>query len=118
MQRSATLYPYYDYSHGYGVPQAGYFFTRENNIDGPTFDLKKVDGRLNLVIRQDPTQLPGQHDKGGYLFYHIRDHYGVIQQYFVVKVEQPEVLSLDLDAFEPGQQIFFHYDGYTTSWTT
>jgi serine protease AprX len=117
MQRSATLYPYYDYSHGYGVPQAGYFFNNNNGINAPTFDLMQSEGHLNMVIRQNPNKLPGRHAGDEYVFYHVRDLQGFIQQYFVIKVEQTEVLSLDLNTLTPGQQIFFHYDGYTTSWT-
>ncbi len=29
IEKSADLYPYFDYAHGYGVPQAGYFINRQ-----------------------------------------------------------------------------------------
>src|SRR5690606_29688447 len=40
IEKSAHLYPYYDYAHGYGVPQAGYFFRNlEDSTQQPTFNV-------------------------------------------------------------------------------
>ncbi|MCC6600769.1 MAG: S8 family serine peptidase [Crocinitomicaceae bacterium] len=36
LQKSGDLYPYYDYAHGYGVPQAGYFLHKKNTDIAPT----------------------------------------------------------------------------------
>jgi hypothetical protein len=39
IQRSADLYPYYDYAHGNGVPQAGYFINGVKNAE-ETFNIE------------------------------------------------------------------------------
>lgn len=36
IQSSSDLYPYYDYAHGYGVPQASYFLDHENRSTDST----------------------------------------------------------------------------------
>ncbi len=48
LEKSGHLYPYFDYAHGYGVPQAAYF-TQESLEVSPTFEF--VDGEFDLIIR-------------------------------------------------------------------
>ena len=43
IERSADLYPYYDYALGYGVPQASYFTQKEKTEQQPTFRFAKID---------------------------------------------------------------------------
>ena len=50
IEESADLYPYYDYAHGYGVPQATYFLHNET---------KKVDTTFKLVVEMDDTTATG-----------------------------------------------------------
>lgn len=114
IQNAANLYPYYDYAHGYGVPQAGYFFSAPSPAV-PTFDIVEENSRLSVIIRQDPSASPGKFSRDNYLFYQVKDSKGLIMNYHVVKVERPRVLSFDMSTFEPGQQLFLFYDGYVTS---
>ena len=52
--KSGHLYPYYDYAHGYGVPQADYF-TGDEIIRTPTFTLEA--GNESVQVRvQSPSQ--------------------------------------------------------------
>ena len=115
IQRSATLYPYFDYAHGYGVPQAGYFFSQYHVVPAPTFDMSIDHNRLKVIIRQSPESSPGDVHSERYLFYHIREPDGFVSQYYVIKVERQQVLSVDINTFEPGQQIFVFYDGFVSS---
>ncbi|MBP5189342.1 MAG: S8 family serine peptidase [Bacteroidales bacterium] len=48
IEKSADLYPYCDYTYGYGVPQAGYF-TGNSKKAAPTFKFVKDGGNVNLV---------------------------------------------------------------------
>lgn len=48
IQRSAHLYPYYDYAHGYGVSQADYFFEKKNQSE--TFKAQGSIGSFNSAI--------------------------------------------------------------------
>ncbi len=48
IEKSADLYPYCDYTYGYGVPQAGYF-TGNSKPAEPTFKFVKDGENVNLV---------------------------------------------------------------------
>jgi serine protease AprX len=48
MQKSGHLYPYFDYAHGYGVPQASYF-TLGKPVNPPTFEFSEDED--NLIIQ-------------------------------------------------------------------
>ena len=53
IEKSADLYPYCDYSFGYGVPQADYF-TGDRNPVKPTFKLEKTnDGKVRIIPLKD-----------------------------------------------------------------
>jgi subtilisin family serine protease len=49
---SATLYPYYDYAHGYGIPQAGYFLWPDSlpAMETPTFRLDILSDQVVEVV--------------------------------------------------------------------
>ena len=50
IEKSADLYPYCDYTYGYGVPQAGHFCNKiQNEIAKPTFKFEKDSSGLNLI---------------------------------------------------------------------
>lgn len=54
LEKSANMYPYFDYAHGYGVPQAGYFTdsvtTEQVDI---TFDFSVGDENVSVVIKDE-----------------------------------------------------------------
>lgn len=54
IQKSADLYPYYDYAHGNGVPQASYFFN-SNSSDIETFTILEdtTTGKFSIVIKDE-----------------------------------------------------------------
>lgn len=116
IEQSSSLYPYFDYAHGHGVPQAGYFFAHPAKMAVPTFDLVEDDHLLSVYIRQDPNH-PGKTKNDRYLYYQVRNQYGFILNYFVIKVERQKVISFDIHTFEPGQQILIFYDGFVSSRT-
>lgn len=55
IMKSADLYPYYDYAHGHGVPQANYFTENFEKKSVETFTLEKdsITSYLNLVIKDE-----------------------------------------------------------------
>lgn len=115
MQQSATLYPYFDYSHGFGTPQADYFFQDPGNGFRPTFDFVSTSGELKVLIHIKT--LKGEDEQPDrYLYYQVQDADQKILEYFVVKVHQLEVLSLDPGDFVPGQKLVVHFEGYTAIW--
>jgi serine protease AprX len=115
MQQSASLYPYYDYSHGYGTPQASYFFPHILMKVGPTFDFITDEKKVKILVRLTDADIFENILKKPYVFYHIRDEQGKIQEYHVAAIKNREVLSIDKTKFCAGQQLFVHIAGYTSS---
>lgn len=58
IQQSADLYPYFDYAHGYGTPQARYFLPDKTPLPTPaTFDITRHDSILTVLIRPEAAQV-------------------------------------------------------------
>ncbi len=57
IEKSGHLYPYYDYAHGYGVPQASHFFGRPENAR-PTFTVKREYSFLTVFPDSAAAGLP------------------------------------------------------------
>lgn len=53
IEKSAHLYPYYDYAHGYGTAQASYFTDSVEKINAPTFDIIVHDDSLTIKIKNE-----------------------------------------------------------------
>ena len=101
IQKTASLYPYFDYSHGYGVPRATLYFD-EDTIKGenPTIALLKspnylVDGYYYFKYLGN---------KGTQIFYQIVHKNGYIRDYKVVTFEKnnesPKIYYKDLSKGE------------------
>lgn len=102
IQRSADLYPYFDYAHGYGVPQAGYFIESEWVETEPSIEFVK-DGhwlKIKLTNAADngkpiidessrKTSLPP------HVFYHIEKTHGSLDKYFVVTSPSRDAIKED-----------------------
>lgn len=56
MQQSASLYPYYDYAHGYGLPQAGFFLANKAPEQLPKLDFVVEDSLLAVNIRPEASR--------------------------------------------------------------
>ncbi|MBI1306131.1 MAG: S8 family serine peptidase [Bacteroidetes bacterium] len=97
IEKSGDLFPYYDYAHGYGVPQASFFFKMPVK-EAATFEFKSTADRVYIKPfkvtdkRENFLQDTSSGDKIGdrytqwpeYVFYHIADLNGYIHKYFVV----------------------------------
>ncbi|QNH60564.1 S8 family serine peptidase [Hymenobacter sediminicola] len=57
LQESASLYPYYDYAHGYGLPQAGFFLQKTAATHATKVDFVVEDSILAVNIRPEATRL-------------------------------------------------------------
>lgn len=115
LRQSASLYPYFDFSHGYGTPQASYFFSDPAKEARPTFDFITDGSQVKVNVRLSDAEITENILAKPYVFYHIRDAQGNIEQYYVVVVKNREVLSFDTTKFSTGQQLFVHLAGYTAS---
>lgn len=62
LQRSAELYPYFDYAHGYGRPRYRYFTALPALVpaSGPTFDFVPHDSLVAVIIRPEAAMRPAE----------------------------------------------------------
>jgi serine protease AprX len=137
IERSGNLYPYFDYAHGFGIPQAIYF-TGPEPEKLPTFDFERTESALKVIIRpefypQDTAVFSAKDLKAepanvaarfvaqpdnekfstDYVYYHIENQRGYLDKYYVVEVNQPEVLNLNLADIGAGKTVRVHYKNYT-----
>ncbi len=131
IEKSGSLYPYFDYAHGYGVPQAGYFVEAKPAATVPTFKVAESGDSLTIVIDK-PLVAAGKVNPGfgksfaepagpvpvansEYLYYNIMDAGGVLRSYYVVAVTRPNALTLNKSDYQPGDTLNVHYAGYSIS---
>ncbi|MBW6498062.1 MAG: S8 family serine peptidase [Bacteroidales bacterium] len=117
IQQSATLFPYFDYSHGYGIPQADFFFRNKSLEIQPTFEFEITKDTLKVLSRLKTLNETGLDRQDRYLYYQVRDASDLILEYSVLLATETEILKLNLSDFEPGQKILVHLAGYTSAWT-
>ena len=53
IEKSGDLYPYYDYAHGYGVPQATYFTGEKKSQTQPTFTIRETSDSLHVILSDE-----------------------------------------------------------------
>ncbi len=106
IEKSGHLFPYYDYAHGYGVPQASYFFGKLiTNVTSP-FKVSLINDTIHIIVSDLNIRVANPQD---YLYYHIEDAKGFLKHYAVVKVNQPDVLQLPIDHMNSGDIARFYY---------
>ena len=121
IEASAHLYPYYDYAHGYGIPQADYFMKDNDNDVRPTFKFEEDEDYINII------QLDGAFDHPDTLivdkspirnlYYNIQNEKGALIRYGVVTAEEKRVLSLLKSEIGKHNSLFVHFEGYTDSYS-
>jgi len=116
LEQAGELYPYFDYAHGYGVPLASAFVEKLSIAVTPTFELRSVED--DIVVEIDKTQfdLEGD-DAGSLLYYHIENNKGYLDKYYVISVNNYDVLYFNAADHEKGSRLRVHFKGYTTSHT-
>ncbi len=122
IQKSGHLYPYYDYAHGYGVPQASYFF---NSSDDPPESFKfsqSVDALEILILIEnisinayEPHASANRYTMDDqYLYYHIADsETGNIRKYAVVRMTEANKFQIPLNKIRKGETVKALYQGYS-----
>ncbi|NOZ45916.1 MAG: S8 family serine peptidase [Chlorobi bacterium] len=111
--KSADLYPYYDYAHGYGVPQASYFLNLSDSVRAETFEFEKKDNEINISVFDNFLNDSSKYED--YLYYHIEDTKGNLRKYAVIKVNESNALSIPDSVLVKNDRIKVHYKGYTNS---
>jgi len=128
LEKSGHLYPYFDYAHGFGIPQASYFVDQAKTME-PSFEITNSDGFIKVKISSEsfrPGQRKAYETEGAekyyppmqdFLFYHVQLPIGRLDEYFVLKVTQRDVLKINPDKFEKGTIIRVFYKGYMEEYT-
>lgn len=131
IEKSGNLYPYFDYAHGFGIPQAGYFLKNVQITSSPTFKVVENGDSISVVVTKfkiDKTatvENPAlrsmkrtENESLGtkeYLYYNIMNKSGVLDSYFVLDVTQPEVFTVLRSDFQKGETLNVHFAGYSIS---
>ena len=114
VQQAGELYPYYDYAHGYGVPNARFF---DKNLPQPskTFDIIDENDEIKIEISDEFLPLIGKSNVLR-LYYHEQKSNGILSEYSVINVFQKNVLTINKSKFKDIKQITVHFLGYTQSY--
>jgi serine protease AprX len=119
IQESGHLYPYFDYAHGYGIPQASYFTAAgEKNIT-PTFYFEVDRYEIKIILSEEylstlknnPDSLK-QHN----MYYHIRNADGKLAFYSVLDAKEKKVFSVDVRDYSTDQELVVHFEGCTRTY--
>ena len=51
IEKSSHLYPYFDYAHGFGIPQAGKIISGNKTAE-PTFDFVIINNDIKIILRE------------------------------------------------------------------
>jgi len=131
IEKSGSLYPYFDYAHGFGIPQAGYFLNADQTSETPSFKVIESGDTIRIMVNKfgkDKTADSGNSEANSekgmdsesnsnqeYLYYNIMNNSGVLDSYYVLDVTQPEVLTILKNDFQHGETLNVHFDGYSIS---
>lgn len=120
IEKSGSLFPYYDFAHGYGIPQASYFTNDTPTALEPTFDFVIVNDEMKVVLREkyahveDEKLLGYETRRNFYVKTEGKD--GRMKKYSVLLAEKKEVYDVSLSDFASGDKITVHFEGYTNSY--
>ncbi|MFH0893873.1 MAG: hypothetical protein V2A54_05510, partial [Bacteroidota bacterium] len=124
IEESGDMFPYYDYAHGYGVPQASFFLENVKPEIVPSFEI--INNDTMLFVHIFPEFLNEERKDREVLFYsRIVNAAGVIRKYYVVDAAKqfiasentPEhIFSFWLSELEKGERIEYFYKGYMTGY--
>ncbi|MCF0206256.1 MAG: S8 family serine peptidase, partial [Bacteroidales bacterium] len=110
IEKSADLYPYYDYAFGYGVPQASYFLNGGKTPHEPTFSIKNEENVITIK--------PNEVYEHNYLFYNIENELGQIIYYEHITINDAEEIKITNANKYPNCKITVYYNGYIDSCST
>ncbi|MBT5402279.1 MAG: S8 family serine peptidase [Crocinitomicaceae bacterium] len=143
IETSGDLYPYFDYAHGYGVPQADCFLSNtasKSNDSAFIVDIgdsvvtisirddllindtlfhvsENHDGVINIITkRDDGIKIDKNHPfiKHELFYYHLENKEGFLDEFSVLSVEKNPIVKIGLDSLED-RILRIHYYGFTRS---
>ncbi|HBB93328.1 MAG: hypothetical protein A2X22_13520 [Bacteroidetes bacterium GWF2_49_14] len=115
IEKSGHLYPYFDYSHGYGVPRASYFFKKVKSDIGYSPEIS----RLGESFRVEPHVNPAYPETSPWkscLYYQIMDSTKRIKFYGVASANLYTYTYLPAKDLRDGDILRIWLNGKTTEW--
>ena len=105
IEKSADLYPYFDYAYGYGVPQAAYF----------TNELKPAERSFNLVQEKDGVRIAfPEIIENQLVFFSVEGSDGVLVGYYQSRPDSTGILLKNKDLGD-GKKLNVSYNGFYDS---
>lgn len=109
IEKSASLYPYFDYAHGYGLPQALYFTDNKIKNADESFKINIDGGKLEIIINEN--YIDTLSESKNYLYYKFHNDDGFIYEYFLVNVSENKI-SIDVDDIKETMLFTVFYKSY------
>jgi hypothetical protein len=113
IEQSSHLYPYFDYAHGYGVPQASFFTSHANKIQiDPTFEFVEQNDTIFIEVNEkliDKNYLKNTN----YLYYHIENDKGNLAYYWLIDVFKKRAGFIYKKECPDGKILRAHFKGFT-----
>ena len=122
LEKSGSLYPYFDYAHGYGVLSADRFLN--TTPVEPSFTFSKADikeGSYNSETEMETSEnyteisiniKESSLADSSLLYYSFMNPQGGLDEYYVIKVTQPIPLSIPSTSHSTGTILRVSYKGY------
>lgn len=115
IEKSGHLFPYFDYAHGYGMPQASYF-TQEDFAHNAQPTFKIVVEEKHIVVTTMATKYVPSKIGSNKLYYHIRNADGTIAEYALIEPYRTEVLRLDKSKMAGDKTLMLYLNDYTAEY--
>ena len=118
IELSGSLYPYYDYVHGYGIPLASRAISQRFAMADTTFAFELHGDSVKVMIA--PPFIPDsslEKDKIPVrnLFYKFSEGGEKLYKFGVITVERQFPITFALSDFKENDLITIHFEGYTDS---
>ncbi|MBI4647686.1 MAG: S8 family serine peptidase, partial [Bacteroidia bacterium] len=107
IEKSGDLYPYFDYAHGYGVPQASYFLDMKQNSQDTTFTLSFINDTAIIKLKEPP-----KIDSHDYIYYHFENKEGILIKYAVIHPQGKDTIPVYIDKHYTDYILRIFYKGF------
>lgn len=119
VEKSGNLYPYYDYAHGYGIPQSSFFTNDEKSSIQKQFQITIQNNQLAVTIL--PTEIMDTETivvktTDNYMYYHIMLPNGKLHKYGLITVSESEPLKIELNDIPDNATVRVLYRQYLEEW--
>ena len=112
IEKSGSLYPYYDYAHGFGIPQASRVL--QKNLPAiPSFEFTTRNNNVEVDVNVFLNDSDSISHANSYLYFHIQAPEGYLERYSVIRVQEKIPLRIPLDELGEGRILRVYYHGYS-----